>query len=98
MKIIIDIPDEIYNTRVNLVNYFGCYSDKLDKIIYNGTPLPKGHGRLKDVSELSYECMYENSSECDHRMCDTCQFNCVAKYEIVDAPTIIEADGGGANV
>ena len=38
MKIVIDVPEEEYNTG-QLVHYFGCYSEKLDLVIYNGTPL-----------------------------------------------------------
>ena len=45
MKIVIDVPEEEYNTG-QLLHYFGCYSDKLDLVIYNGTPLPEHHGRL----------------------------------------------------
>ena len=51
MKIVIDIPEEEYNTG-QLLQYFGCYSNKLDSVIYNGTPLPKGHGRLGDLDAL----------------------------------------------
>lgn len=51
MKLIIDIPEEKYNNKT-LVNYFGCYSDKLDSVIYNGTPLPEHHGRLIDADAV----------------------------------------------
>ena len=57
MEIVIKIPDEEYNTR-QLVHYFGCYSDKLDLVIYNGTPLPKHHGRLIDVNVLKNNIHY----------------------------------------
>lgn len=52
MKIVIDVPEEEYNTG-QLLHYFGCYSDKLDLVIYNGTPLPEHHGRLIDESQIS---------------------------------------------
>ena len=52
MKIIIDIPEEEYNTG-QLVHYFGCYSDKLDLVIYNGTPLPEQ--QHIDKSAMMYE-------------------------------------------
>ena len=51
MKIIIDIPEEDYKNRT-LLNYFKCYSTELDKIIYDGTPVPKGHGRITDIDEV----------------------------------------------
>ena len=52
MKLVIDIPEEDYNNGT-LVNYFKCYSMELDKIIYDGTPLPKGHG--KNFEEIVVE-------------------------------------------
>lgn len=51
MKLIIDIPKDKFNNRT-LVNFFGCYSDKLDSVIYNGTPLPEHHGRLIDADDI----------------------------------------------
>ena len=56
MKIIIDIPEEEYNTG-QLVHYFGCYSDKLDLVIYNGTPLPEQ--QHIDKSAMMYEIYME---------------------------------------
>lgn len=63
MKIVIDIPEEEYNTG-QLVHYFGCYSDKLDLVIYNGTPLPEHHGRLIDADALT-EKAPENKEHLD---------------------------------
>ena len=50
MKIVINIPDSLYEKIQNLT------FDELDgtdacMFIRNGTPLPKRHGRLIDVSE-----------------------------------------------
>ena len=50
--------------------------------IYNGTPLPKGHGRLIDADAL-----YEMSRLCHTEEDGTA---CVEWREINDAPTIIE--------
>ena len=50
MKIVIDIPDDIYNEIKE-----GLYDKNLRKMaiaIGNGTPLPKGHGRLGDIDAL----------------------------------------------
>lgn len=83
MKIVIDIPEEEYNTG-QLVHYFGCYNDKLDKVIYDGTPLPKGHGDLVDrdrVIDLLNEQEYNYYTELD-KVVDT----------VYEAPVIIEAD------
>ncbi len=43
MQIVIDISEEDYE-YLKKHNKHGLYSS-----ILNGTPLPKGHGRLKDV-------------------------------------------------
>lgn len=84
MKIVIDIPEDEYNTG-QLLHYFGCYSDKLDLVIYNGTPLPKGHGRLIDADDIALidEQFYVPS---DYY---------VAESAIDHAPTIIEAEEEG---
>ena len=47
MQIVIDIPEEVLKTRY-YTDYFGCGSHKLTETLDNGTPLPKGHGRLID--------------------------------------------------
>lgn len=47
MKIVIDIPEEMYQNVLN-----GTYCGTLYEKLKNGTPLPKGHGRLIDADEL----------------------------------------------
>lgn len=51
MQIVIDIPDRIYkinqNRRLNITD-----AGILEKAVRNGTPLPKGHGRLIDAEEV----------------------------------------------
>ena len=46
MKIVIDIPEDYYKA-IKEIPVEQSTADML--IIRNGTPLPKGHGRLKDV-------------------------------------------------
>ena len=50
----------------------------------NGTPLPKGHGRLKDIDWIDDNCE-SHHSDIDGSWCYTWR-------DIDDAPTIIEAD------
>ena len=54
MRIVIDIPDEAYEMFKNKQ----VLDNIAESIIANGTPLPKGHGRLIDISE--YEKNYFN--------------------------------------
>ena len=49
MQMVIDIPKEMYKSALN--GYL-CGSETLVNAIKNGTPLPKGHGRLIDVDEV----------------------------------------------
>ena len=79
MKLIIDIDEEDYKNGT-LVKYFNCYSKQLDEIIYNGTLLPKGHGRLIDAERYRNEMLA--SREFDF-------------FKTLDMqPTIVEADKG----
>lgn len=87
MKIVIDIPDEVIETRKYDL-FFGVGSTKLTEVIENGTPLPKGHGRLIDADVLKM----------DKRVCGDRYLSgsslFVANKVIEQAPTVIEADKG----
>lgn len=89
MQIVIDIPEEVKH-KVYAYGLSLSPSDKEQLIhaIMNGTPLPKGHGRLIDADEYKehlYAC--ETNGRPLHIM---------ELYErlatVDDAPTIIEAD------
>ncbi len=78
MQIVIDIPDEMFDWYDN---GFPDEDDaeKLWQIVKNGTPLPKGHGRLIDADVLVAKLgTYKRDMDL---------------WEMVIAePTIIEAD------
>lgn len=52
MQIVIDIPDRIYkivqNRMLNITD-----AKILENALKNGTPLPKGHGRLIDADDIT---------------------------------------------
>ena len=50
MQIVIDIPEEEYE---GMVNSEDCGLHTLTRAIANGTPLPKGHGRLIDIDDAT---------------------------------------------
>lgn len=50
MKIVIDIPEKTYE-QLKFLNEQG-FGTAIDEAVANGTPLPKGHGRLIDADEL----------------------------------------------
>jgi len=86
MQIVIDIPMDAYN---NLIKYgyknlgsFDC--GNILKAVTNGTPLPKGHGRLIDADAFERRCMFDSDIE---DMQDVI-------YALRDYKSIIEADEG----
>lgn len=81
MQIVIDIPEEYYEKVIKTIPDWQASADTL--MIKNGTPLPKGHGRLLDEKEV-YKKFY-------------CRCLAgVAKEVFEETSTIIEADGGDA--
>ena len=82
MQIVIDIPNEEYKTlselsekeKVNELSYY-------ERIIANGTPIPKGHGRLIDGDAI-------------YKLFEQDNFIWEADSYILTVPTIIEADRG----
>ena len=85
MQIVIDIPKEYYKAITEIPNH-QCTADML--IIKNGTPLPKGHGRLIDADKLKEN--YPHDTDWEYPV-NTNQYVC----DTIDAlDTIIEADKG----
>ena len=82
MKIVIDIPEELYKA-----NRRGLLADELWDLraaVDNGTPLPKGHGDLIDKNEIIKR--YEG--DCGRRIYVD---NFIHDIEL-NTSTIIEAD------
>lgn len=77
MKIVIDIDEEDYE-------YIKKSKDSNFNVIKNGTPLPKGHGRLIDADKLCEKCESKNFKT------DTYNDFIRILNEIENAPTIIE--------
>ena len=77
MKLIIDIDEQHFELlQMAVMNGMG---DNAQKIIAQGIPLPKGHGRLIDADKL-----WDSYHDLDYDF-----------YEALDlADTIIEADKG----
>lgn len=89
MKIVIDIPEDVYRRlKDGSTNAGNTFHNTALESISNGVVLPKGHGRLIDASML--RSMYA---------INRANFNTVVGIQkwIDDAPTIIEADKGAEN-
>lgn len=81
MEIVIKIDDNTYKDIVDNRIVFDEDNTEVATAIINGTPLPKGHGRIIDESKIEV-CEWVDVWEEDYPKAST------------DAPTIIEADGG----
>ena len=82
MKVVIDIDKYLYNSICNNPNVYTTY---LNKLIREGTLLPKGHGDLKDVNDIWNNIPDVNVLTNHFTTYDIQRF-------IDNAPTIIEAD------
>lgn len=78
-EIVIKIPEELISKMndENYQNVISWFATTLYCAIKNGTPLPKGHGKLKDTDALNRKDV--NCANVPMNFIDT-------------APTIIEAD------
>ena len=80
IELVIKIPEENYNFVKRQVA--DGITNPLKIYIANGTPLPKGHGRIGDLDAL----------RCENADFDTYNDYCTMFDEIDAAETIIEAD------
>ena len=90
MKIVIDIPDNVkQRLDEGHIQNGSIMAKVLMDIITNGTPLPKGHGRLIDAD--AYQTTLEEKAR-RLKTIDTINGLCGAVALLFDAETIIEAD------
>ena len=86
MQIVIDIDDKTY-ADIKKGKIYSSIRDVPQEAVVsiaNGTPLPKGHGRLIDADKLQKDMIKYGWKHPD---------STVHEY-VEDRPTIIEADGG----
>jgi len=88
MHVVIDIPEEIYShTQEYEVGGFNQENDtKLFMAIKNGTPLPKGHGKLIDADAIIAEATERMKYPANYKYME-----CVIAHMKL-APTVVEAD------
>jgi hypothetical protein len=98
IELVIKIPEEMWK-RVKE----GYVPLGISKNLRNGTPLPKGHGRLGDLDKIwsklkeleeYYQAEFLKKSNMIHESAMNGRLYGFtgAKYIVQDAPTIIEAD------
>lgn len=81
VELVIKIPEKVYNALTHIEFDANLVTDEMRKSIANGTPLPKGHGALKDTDAILQELSLVSSRPVKSQM-----------YMIEQAETIIEAD------
>lgn len=99
MRIVIDIPDVVYERFGYEYREENCISKYTNDIILNafcnGTPLPKGHGRLIDADDLDLKRIDIILSG---EVKDTVDALSKMGMLIITAPTVIEADEAESEV
>lgn len=80
MQLVINIPVELYEANIRGLEAGEVWD--LRVAVKNGTPLPKGHGDLVDRNDLLEYTDINRSA----------YIPVINRYEIITAPTIIEAD------
>lgn len=81
MKIVIDIPEELYKNVIERTKT-GYVGSDVWIAVANGTPLPKGHGDLIDRNVVYAEFDKENLSKKEM----------IGKLLVFGVPTVIPAD------
>lgn len=98
MEIVINIPEEIYsyvNTQWRDIPKNDSPISILCNAVIDGTPLPKGHGALKDADIYKaevYKYIAENKNSDDLYLagCGDGAYHALHIYDCI--PTIIEAE------
>ena len=88
MKLVIEIDDETYKSWKEMCGLFNTSNFCLYDSIMNGTPLPKGHGRLIDA-DAEIKSIEKTMNMSDEK------YGAFYRGQIATlrmSPTIIEAD------
>ena len=85
MQVVIDISDEDYKRIKDMPDAFNSLTSRVYKSIKNGTPLPKGHGRLIDADKLLKDARIDIWTDYGFE-------SKISPIDVESAPTIIEAD------
>jgi hypothetical protein len=96
MQIVINISKDDFEEicmQARMVEDTGSLFGRIRKVISHGTPIPKGHGRLKDFDKIEwYGCTTDFDCPFRHLDCKDCERAECDKTQVDEIPTIIEAD------
>jgi hypothetical protein len=97
IELVIKISEKAYNALTHTEFDANLVVDEMRKSIVHGTPLPKGHGGLKDEDEIAkaiedrVEFLKKNDAVFMRLRKDIDILGCIPKIRC-EVPTIIEAD------
>lgn len=96
MQVVINISKDDFEEiciQSRMVEDTGSLFGRIRKAISHSTPLPKGHGRIKDIDKIEwYGCTTEFDCPHKNRECKDCNRAECSKTQVDDIPTIIEAE------
>ena len=98
MKIVIDIPENVYKYLKQEWVKVPEDDSVINQIMYGilyGIVLPKGHGDLIDRSKLAYYRCPNNVKDCPPSYdftCNSCDYGITHKFRVDTAEVIIPAD------
>lgn len=92
MQVVIEISDDTYEYILN-GSETSIDESNVVTAVRNGTPLPNGHGRLKDIDEIKwYGCTSEDDCPYKNRDCKDCDRAECSKTQFDSIPVLIPAD------
>lgn len=95
IEVVIRISEDSYKATCN-GNMLPPDVENVVQGIKNGTLLPRGHGRLKDIDKIEwYGCTTAFDCPYKDRECKDCDRAECSKIQVDDIPTIIEAESEG---
>lgn len=87
MQIVIDIPEEVYKS-IQDNDYCGISNADMYNAVKNGTPLPKGHGKIIDYGYV-VDAIDDWVNAEEYRYTNATDY---LRKRVANTPTIIEAD------
>lgn len=89
MQIVVDVPEDMYkDAKARNTGRYSMYD--FSSVVANGTPLPKGHGRLKDVDAFISKVKTDRKHSAYSR--SWAADDVLTALDNSYAPTIIETD------
>lgn len=90
MQVVVNIPDDMWEKVKD-----GYVPLGIGKYLQNGTPLPKGHGKIIDANKIEwFGCVSEQDCANKNIECKDCKRAECDKRQVDAITAILEADGG----